>query len=213
MNCVLSSGLDSQGKGGGLLCSVLLGVAAYWEPEADWVGMGALPTAHLCLPSLQTCQWLERWMAWAQQQEISKRITCLALKKGAAFSQVSQLGSSPRIRLQNPKREELFLYMLLHQYVCLPEETRRHSFESNKAKEIFEPTSWNSAQMGWRIMVTNPEPRGWAAGAPQPREVEQAGENWERCCQGVRKHVSQTLTREGKERKDRQKFLYEDNNN
>lgn len=49
------------------------------------------------------------------------------------------------VEFQKLKEEELFLYMLLHQYSCLTEETRRHSLKSNKAKQIFEPTSWSSA--------------------------------------------------------------------
>lgn len=35
------------------------------------------------------------------------------------------------------KGEQLFLHMLLHQHVCLTEEARRHSLESNKAKQMY----------------------------------------------------------------------------
>lgn len=88
------SGLDSQGKDGGLLCSVLLGVAAYGAPKAGWASQlclqrdGASPEVPL---SESAKEWPELKSRKSQKGHIPQAKMCSALKRGAVCSQISQL--------------------------------------------------------------------------------------------------------------------------
>lgn len=152
-----------------------LGCCCLWGSQGR-LGIPALPTAWWCQP-WGASQWVNQRVAWAQKQEKSKRSHPTGKNVFSFEERCCLQPDITTVRLQKPKREELFLYTLLHYYGCLQEKAR-HGLKSNKAKQIFGATSWNSARVGWRIVFTNPKPRGWTACAPWPREVQETEGNW-----------------------------------